>query len=131
MVKESVLKTPIKQKAERVEFNIGSMTATYFTVVKVVQEIVKRNDPEFEKHKSFFQGIMRGYEDWFQELKLDPEKVLELYQQLDLEKRQNVRKDAEKVIEKMQEAIKPKIIIPGVNPAEIAMITRKVKEGKG
>jgi hypothetical protein len=131
MTKTAVPKTPIKPKAERVEFNIGSMVATYFTVVQVVQEIHKRADPGLEKHKSFFQGIMRGYEDWFQELKLDRDRVLALYQELDLEKRQGVRAAADKVIAKMEETIKPKLIIPGANPAEIAMITRKVKEGKG
>ena len=126
----SVPRTPVEKPSERkkqvTRFNLGLMVerTLYVTLVKA---ICLQNG--LQKSVDFFEGVLSGYNGWYQALGVSPDVFEAIQSKLDKNK---LRKQAEEFVKEMVHRDAHKIFIPtNVESVKMAkeMFDQKLKLG--
>jgi len=130
--------TKHKNKGEKklppTRFDLGQMAWNYalakFTLDFLSQKLVAgealelQDKRDIQDAENWFSGLIKGYDDWFETLKIDQDKFDEIQQHFSADQ---IRKEAKKMAERVLKGKKderPLIEIPGDSPT----VTKAVKE---
>jgi len=107
-----------------VQFDLGQMVWNYVLAKRILNLFMQLEREaidgikriEMRDSANWFSGVLKGYDDWFEELKIDQERFDEVQELVDVGE---LRGQAQKVVKRIcdnKEKARPKIIVPGQVP---------------
>lgn len=96
-----------KQSRSQINFNITKLAYNYMIAKKAMAMFSQK---KMEDSATFFSGVLRGYDDWWAEARVDQDHFNDLQAKLDL--KQNTA-DAKELVENIIKAKTPLVHMPG------------------
>jgi len=124
--KPRVLRTPVstKKQLSPISFNLGLMVKQYIIAKILVGSLEAK---KMWGEAQFFSGVIRGYDDWFDCLKINQDVFDTVASRLD---RGDIRKEADRLLEQICKTSSS--VIPGIDYKEIVALKtdfdRKIKK---
>ena len=111
-----------KEKPEVIKFNLSMLVGNYY----IAKRIIAMAERDREKVvKDWTSGLLRGYDDWFDQISLKQDKFNEVLSKLD---RGMLEESVKKTYDHLKRSEHPLIILPGISPSEVRRIIQEVKE---
>lgn len=107
--KPSVPPTKVEKKSDSLKFNLSMMVSSYY-IAKVVNAMFAQTEGKYRDSESWFQGLLKGYDDWFSALGIDQDLFTSVLEKID---RVPLDTKAKSIFQNIVDVYNPIILIPG------------------
>ena len=119
MNKPNIPQTKFKDKSKHtLKFNLSMMVRNYY-IAKYI--LAKFTQTSFKDSVSWYQGLIVGYDNWFEILGVDQDLFNEIIEKLN---RKMMNAEGETMFENIMKMLHPAIILPGQTQTEAEILKK-------